>query len=100
MTHSVHPVRMYVTIFAILLVMTFTTVLVAEVELGPWNVVVALAIAIFKAILVVLFFMDVRRSSGLTKLFVIAGLFWMVILFGMTSNDYLARGWTPLGKWW
>lgn len=100
MTHSVPPVRMYVGVFAMLLVLTFTTVLVAEIELGPWNVVVALTIAIIKALLVVLFFMDVRRSSGLTKLFVIAGLFWMLILFGMTSNDYFTRNWSPLGNWW
>ncbi len=91
---------MYVSVFAALLVLTFTTVFVGEVELGPWNVVVALVIAIIKATLVVLFFMGVRESSSLTKLIVAAGLFWMAILFGMTFNDYLSRGWSLLGRWW
>ena len=100
MTHHIHPVRMYVAIFAILIVLTFTTVVVAEIELGPWNVVVALAIAIIKATLVILFFMHVKDSSALTKLIVVAGFFWMAILFGLTFNDYLSRGWSALGRWW
>jgi cytochrome c oxidase subunit IV len=100
MTQHVHPVRMYVTIFTILLVFTFTTVVVAEIELGPWNVVVALAIAIIKATLVILYFMHVKDSSSLTKLIVVAGIFWMAILFGLTFNDYLSRGWSNLGRWW
>jgi cytochrome c oxidase subunit 4 len=100
MTHPIHSVGRYVSVFAALLVLTFTTVLVAEVELGPWNVVVALVIAIIKASLVVLFFMGVKESSSLTKLIVTAGLFWMAILFGMTFNDYLSRGWSVLGRWW
>lgn len=91
---------MYVAIFAILIVLTFTTVVVAEIELGPWNVVVALAIAIIKATLVILFFMHVKDSSALTKLIVVAGFFWMAILFGLTFNDYLSRGWSALGRWW
>lgn len=99
-THHVHPVSMYVTIFAILIVLTFTTVFVAEIELGEWNIIVALTIAIIKALLVILFFMHVKESSRLTKLFVVAGFFWMAILFGMTFNDYISRGWSVLGKWW
>jgi cytochrome c oxidase subunit 4 len=91
---------MYVTIFAILIVFTITTVIIAEIELGEWNVFVALAIAIIKATLVILFFMHVKESSSLTKLFVVAGFFWMAILFGLTFNDYISRGWTMLGKWW
>lgn len=91
---------MYMSVFIALLVLTVTTVLVGEVELGPWNVVVALAIAIIKASLVILFFMGVRDSSSLTKLIVTAGLFWLAILFGLTFNDYLSRGWSTLGRWW
>lgn len=100
MTHPIHPVKMYVSVFGALLILTLTTVIAAEIELGPWNVVVALVIAIIKASLVVLFFMGVRDSSSLTKLIVAAGLFWMAILFGLTFNDYLSRGWSVLGRWW
>jgi cytochrome c oxidase subunit IV len=99
MTSHIYPVRLYVGIWAVLIVLTATTVVVAEVELGEWNVVVALAIAIIKAVLVVLFFMHVKDSSGLTKLIIGAGFFWMAILFGLTLNDYLSRNWSALGRW-
>ena len=91
---------MYVTIFAILVVLTFTTVVVAEIELGEWNVLVALTIAVIKALLVIWFFMHVKESSRLTKVFVMAGFFWMAILFFFVFSDYVSRGWSTLGKWW
>ncbi len=100
MTDTVYRVRFYVLIWGILIALTATTVVVAEIELGQWNIVVALTIAVIKACLVVLFFMHVKESSNLTKLVVIAGLFWMAILFGLTFNDYLSRGWSALGRWW
>ena len=62
------------------------------------NTVVALAIACFKATLVVLFFMHVKYSTRLIKLTVIAGLYWMVILLGLTLGDYLTRGWGTFGQ--
>lgn len=99
MTHHVHPVRMYVSIFAALIVLTFVTVFAAEFDLGTFSIFVALAIAVTKATLVVLFFMHVKESSRLTKLFVVAGFFWMAILFGLTATDYISRGWTSLGRW-
>ncbi len=100
MTHHVHPVKMYVSVFLALIAMTATTVIVAEIDLGALNVVMALSIAIVKALLVVLFFMHVKDSSRLIQLFVVAGFFWMAIMFGLTFNDYLTRSWTMLGHWW
>lgn len=99
MTQHIHPVRMYVGIFAALLVLTFLTVLAAEFDLGPLNIFVALAIATVKTLLVVLFFMHVKESSNLTKLFVVAGFFWMAILFGLTFSDYISREWSNFGRW-
>jgi cytochrome c oxidase subunit 4 len=62
MTNHVVPPRVYLAVFAALLVLTATTTAVAFVDLGVMNVVVMLAIAIVKAVLVVLFFMHVRYS--------------------------------------
>ena len=53
----------------------------------------ALAIALLKASLVVIYFMGVRYNTPLTKVVAIAGFFWLFILFGLTLNDYLTRGW-------
>ena len=99
--HPVVRIRTYVVVWAILTVMTVVTWAIAEyVDIGPWNIVVALLIAIFKMSLVVIFFMNVRAESPLTKLFVGAGFFWLIILIVMTLGDYQSRGWLPEGKFW
>lgn len=86
------PVGLYITIFLALMVMTALTVGAAFFNLGLLNASVALAIAIFKATLVVLFFMHVKYQSRLTKLVVMTGLFFLVILLGETMIDYASRG--------
>jgi cytochrome c oxidase subunit IV len=100
MTHHAESIKIYILVWAALIALTFTTVLVSEIELGEWNVVVAITIAVIKALLVVLFFMHVKDSSQLTKLFVVAGFFWMMILFALTFGDYLSRSWSPQGRFW
>ncbi len=91
------PLRIYYTIFAILMLCTYLTVQAAFLDLGPWNTVVALAIAIFKATLVVLFFMHVKYSPKLTWAVVIGSVFWLGILLAITMTDYLTRGWRTYG---
>jgi cytochrome c oxidase subunit 4 len=84
---------MYYWVFAALIVGTAVTVGAAFVDLGALNNVVMLAIAITKATLVVLFFMHVRWSTRLTWVIAASGFFWLLILFGLTMQDYLTRGW-------
>ena len=93
MSGPVVPRNVYFLIFGVLIVLTGITVAVAFVNLGTLNVFVALTIAIVKALLVILFFMHVRYSSRLTKLFVSAGIFWFLILIAFTVSDYATRGW-------
>ena len=86
------PKSTYYAIFAALMVGTIVTVAVAFVDLGILNFPVAISIALTKASLVVLFFMHVKYSSRLTKLFVGMALFFLITLFGLTLTDYLSRG--------
>ncbi len=83
----------FAVVFVALLLLTVATTLVAFVDLGVFNPVVALGIACTKAVLVVLFFMELRHSSRLTKLSVGAGLFWFALLITLTLADYLTRWW-------
>jgi len=83
---------MYVLIWASLLVLLLLTWGVAQVNLGPLNIVAALAIAVTKMLLVILYFMHVRYSSRLTWLFVAAGFIWLLIMIDLTLSDYLTRG--------
>ncbi|SRR6266516_4894708 len=89
-------VRLYFAVFAALLVLTVATVSVSYVDLGPLSVVVALTIAFTKALLVVLFFMHLRESSGLVWVVAGGGFFWLAILIALTMSDVLTRGWLPV----
>ena|SRR5688500_17110790 len=92
MAGHISPKSTYYAIFGALLVGTAITVAVAFVNLGVFNFPVAITIAVTKATLVVLFFMHVKYSSQLTKLFVGMALFFLIIMFGLTLTDYLTRG--------
>ena len=100
MNHPVVPGKTYIAVWAALIALTITTVAVSKLELGEFNFVAAMTIAVIKGSLVVWFFMNVRRSSSLTKLFVGAGFFWMAILIVFVLSDYLSRGWLPASAWW
>ena len=105
MSEHIVPVRVYLTIFLVLLVGTALTVIAAfqdftyrafgkEIAL---NAVIALTIAVTKATFVVLYFMHVRYSSRLVWIVVTSALFWMAIMFALTFADYWTRGWLPVG---
>ncbi len=98
--HPVVPIRTYVTIWLVLLFCTGLTYFVALIDLGPWNIVLALMIAFFKMSLVILFFMHVKQESRLLKLFVAAGFVWLAILLTFFMTDYMTRLWLPLGRMW
>ena len=70
---------------------------IAFIDLGPFNVVAALTIAVFKATLVVLFFMHVKYSTRLTWVVVLGSIFWLGIMFVLTIGDYLTRVWLTYG---
>jgi cytochrome c oxidase subunit 4 len=85
------PLRVYLGVFAALLVLTAVTTAVAFVDLGRLNVVIMLTIAVTKATLVILYFMHVRYSDRLTWAVVGSGFVWLLILIGFTMSDLLTR---------
>src|SRR5215470_2591513 len=94
MSGHVASIRLYLTVFFSLMVLTGLTIGVAFVNMGPFNFPVALGIAITKATMVILFFMHVKESSRLTKLIIGTGFFFLLVLFTLTLTDYLSRGWS------
>ena len=97
MSSHILPKRLYYTIFAILLFYTYLTVQIAFLDLGAMNTVAALAIATFKATIVILFFMHVKYSTRLTWAVVLGSVFWLGILLTLTMTDYLTRTWRHYG---
>jgi cytochrome c oxidase subunit 4 len=89
------PLPTYFAVFIALLIGTGLTVYAASLDLGPFNAPVALTIASIKATLVALFFMHVKGASEkLTKLVVIAAVFFLLLLLGLTMSDYATRPWS------
>jgi cytochrome c oxidase subunit IV len=93
MSEHIVPTRIYYTVFGILLLCTYLTVQIAYFDLGVLNTIAALAIAVFKAVLVILFFMHVIHSTRLTWAVIIASFLWLAVLFVLTFTDYLSRAW-------
>jgi cytochrome c oxidase subunit 4 len=92
--HETHSKAFYIGIGATLIGLTVVTALVAFVNLGPFNPVVALLIATIKATLVILFFMHVKGASEkLTAGIVVSGFFFLLILLALSLADYLTRSW-------
>jgi cytochrome c oxidase subunit IV len=89
------PLKGSFAVWIALLVGTGVTVYAATLDLAPYNAAVALGIATIKATLVTLFFMHVwHASEKLTKLVVIAALFFLLLLLGLTMTDFATRGWS------
>lgn len=91
--HSEHIVspKLYFVIFIALIIGTSLTTWAAFQDFGPFNIVIALAIASAKATLVVLFFMHARYSVRRTKLVIVCALFWLAIMLALTLADYQTR---------
>jgi len=113
MSAHVVPVKTYVVVFLALIALTALTTGVAFIDLGAHaphllphriadnlNTVAALLIAVCKMLLVILFFMHVRYSSGLTRIVIAAAFFWLAILLVLTMNDFRTRRWTPSPSGW
>jgi cytochrome c oxidase subunit IV len=88
--HVVSP-KIYVVVLLALLLGTYLTVSAALRDFGPWNIVIALAIATLKAALVVLYFMHARYSPRRTQLVIVCSVFWLAILLALTLADYQTR---------
>ena len=84
------PVRVYLGIFATLLVLTAVTTAVAFVDLGRMNDVIMLVIAVTKATLIVLYFMHVRYGEGLTRIAIgVAAALLLLLVMGTLSDELM-----------
>jgi cytochrome c oxidase subunit 4 len=98
-SHPAHPQvhvvssKVYLAVFAALVGLTGTTVLVTGFDFGPLNLIVALGVAVTKASLVVLYFMHARYSPRLTGVVIASSIAFFVILLFLTLTDYLSRPW-------
>lgn len=97
---AIPSVGSYVAVFVALMILAALTVGLADIDLGIFNTVAALAIAAAKMTLVALFFMHVWYKPGLTRIVILAGFFWLALLVGLTLADEFTRNWTPQPHPW
>ncbi len=100
MTEHIVPKKVYILVFTILIAFTALTTFVAYIDLGPFNTVAALAIAVCKASLVVLFFMHMKYNPGMTRIVLAVAVGWLAILLALTLSDVNTRHWLPAPECW
>lgn len=72
--------------------LTFITVAVTWIQIpGPWNVIVAVAIAVVKSFIVVSFFMNLWWDTKFNTLLFIMGIAFFILLVALTLLDTLFR---------
>lgn len=93
---------LYFIIWVVLLLLLLLNWGLAQLNLGPFNLVASLAIPFVQMMLMLLFLMHVRYNTPLTRVFVAAGFIWLCIMVDLTLSDYLTRGSVPgtLRKSW
>ena len=93
--HHIVPAGTLLAVFAVLAVLMVATVAVAYFHLGALALPIALAIAITKATLIILFFMEVKYGSPLVWVFAGSSFLFLAIMLVLTLNDYATRAWMP-----
>jgi cytochrome c oxidase subunit 4 len=94
--HAHHPYKEYGLVWAILMVLLLVTVGAAHLNTHePWSFLIALTIAVIKAVLVILFFMHVKDASRVTWVFCGCSFLWLGIMLVLTFGDYITRSSTP-----
>lgn len=78
-------------VWALLMALLGLTLLYAYLPGAPLKTEAALAIGAAKALLIALFFMQLRQAAGLTRLAAGAGLAWASLLYLLTFADILTR---------
>jgi cytochrome c oxidase subunit IV len=89
---TIHPPKFYWKNCAALMGLLALTWCIGYVNLGVFNLVVALFISFAKTLLIVLFFMHIKGSSRLLHLAAMTGLLWLLLMLALTLGDYVSRG--------
>lgn len=85
--------RTYVFTWIALLVLALLTTLIGMLNLGPFNMIIAITIATLKASLIAAFFMHALYEGKVVRIILAGGVIWFLIMVTLTLSDYESRGW-------
>ena len=89
--HHITSYKTYVIVWIVLMILTAVTVYVSYIDVGMFNIVVAMSVASVKAAVVALFFMHLKFEDGITWAFALFPLGLLFLLIGMTILDTFTR---------
>jgi cytochrome c oxidase subunit 4 len=98
--HHIVPVSTYLGVITFLMVLLILTLVAAYFDLGALNLPIAMIIAVAKAGAVMYYFMHLKWSSPLVRLFALIAFGFLSVLFLFSLNDYVARGWLGMPAPW
>lgn len=96
MSEHIVPIKTYLNVYIVLMVLLVLTVGAAFVDMGRFNLAVSMAIAVTKAVLILLIFMHVKQSEPLVWVYSVAAFGFLAVLIMLTLGDYLSRGMVPI----
>ena len=85
--HHIIPIKTYLKVFAALMVLTVLTVITAQVDLGSFNIILAMLIATIKSTLVLLFFMHLYYDNKTNLMFFLGSILFLIIFISFTYFD-------------
>ncbi len=91
-SHHIVPIRTLAIVFGVLVALTFITVVLSQVDLGPLNVPLAVAIAGCKAIVVAAVFMALKYDNPVNMVVVSLGIIFAIVFLAITLTDTALRG--------
>ncbi len=91
-TEHILPLKTYFGVFAALLVLTAITVWIAGFHFGPFNLIVAMAVAAIKASLVALYFMHLKYDNKVYLLIFLFSIAFLAVFIMFTMADTMTRG--------
>lgn len=93
MTHVTRR-RTYLIVYFVLLGLLFLTVGAAYLDLGGWEILIAVGIAVVKALLILFYFMHLRSTNDrIIWIFALLAFALLGTLFVLSFSDYVSRGW-------
>jgi cytochrome c oxidase subunit 4 len=91
-TDHILPFSLYMKVGATLLLLTGLTTWVAQIQLGEFNLVVAMVIAATKGSLVALFFMHLKYTNRIFAAVFVGALLMLAVFIVFTMFDTMSRG--------
>jgi len=89
--HHIIAIKTYLMVFGLLLLLTVLTVLASRVDFGSFNIFIALLIASFKSLLVLLFFMHLYYDNKINLVFILGSVLFLALFIGFTMLDVTKR---------